>query len=426
MPAYYDNKTKTWFAKFRYHDWTGKTHYTTRRGFAKKKDAQAFEAEYKMKAQHNPNLTVDSLVVEYLKDYKLYHKDSSYRAVKRTLENRVLPSFGNLSAAELKPYHIKEWQNELQTSGAAESSIMTYNTIFSSMLNWGMKYYGLPSNPFTITGKTGQNTRRGNMDFWELDEFQKFDAALDAAGEVNLRKQEQELVGLALYHDIALSQDADKDLTEISHQIVKALLKRGYISKLREVKEYLACMNLVALDISCKESVDTCKCLIINPKCRIRIALFLQSTVKMLKILLFINLNCGMINGLVVFRLGSLSLAGVLISLALKHIFPDAVKENFRSKGLSDEIYNAEHSTLLFKLFVIICHKEYNRYSLKTFLFFIISQLLNGINTVHLRHICLDKNKVRLIIFHETKQCLTGIHGAHTHIVVAKDTSGYR
>ena len=183
MPAYYDNKTKTWFAKFRYHDWTGKTHYTTRRGFAKKKDAQAFEAEYKMKAQHNPNLTVDSLVVEYLKDYKLYHKDSSYRAVKRTLENRVLPSFGNLSAAELKPYHIKEWQNELQTSGAAESSIMTYNTIFSSMLNWGMKYYGLPSNPFTITGKTGQNTRRGNMDFWELDEFQKFDAALDAAGE---------------------------------------------------------------------------------------------------------------------------------------------------------------------------------------------------------------------------------------------------
>ena len=185
MPAYYDNKTKTWYTKFRYQDWMGKTHYTTRRGFPKKKDAQAFEADYKFKAQHDPNLTIDTLVTEYLKEYKLYRKASSYQTVKRTLEKKVLPSFGHMPAADIKPYHIKKWQNELQTSGAAESSIRTYNVIFSTMLSWGMRYYGLESNPFDVTGKTGQKGRRGDMDFWELEEFQKFDAAL-AAGEEHI------------------------------------------------------------------------------------------------------------------------------------------------------------------------------------------------------------------------------------------------
>ena len=183
MPAYFDDKTKTWFAKFRYKDWTGKSHYTTRRGFARKKDAQTFEADFKLRAGHNPSLNMTALVEEYLKEYKLYRKASSYRAVKRTLEKRVLPSFGHLSAADIKPYHIKQWQNELQSSGAAESSIRTYNVIFSTLLSWATKYYGLASNPFNVTGKTGQKAQRDNMTFWELEDFNKFDTALAAAGE---------------------------------------------------------------------------------------------------------------------------------------------------------------------------------------------------------------------------------------------------
>ena len=37
MPAYRDEKTKTWYVKFGFTDWQGKSKHTTKRGFKTKK-----------------------------------------------------------------------------------------------------------------------------------------------------------------------------------------------------------------------------------------------------------------------------------------------------------------------------------------------------------------------------------------------------
>ena len=42
MPAFKDSKTGKWFAKFYYTDWIGDRKQKWKRGFATKKEAQAF------------------------------------------------------------------------------------------------------------------------------------------------------------------------------------------------------------------------------------------------------------------------------------------------------------------------------------------------------------------------------------------------
>ena len=46
MPAYKDNNTGNWFAKFYYTDWQGTKQQKWKRGFATKKEALAFERDF--------------------------------------------------------------------------------------------------------------------------------------------------------------------------------------------------------------------------------------------------------------------------------------------------------------------------------------------------------------------------------------------
>ena len=46
MPAFKDSKTGKWFAKFYYTDWIGDRKQKWKRGFATKKEAQAFERDF--------------------------------------------------------------------------------------------------------------------------------------------------------------------------------------------------------------------------------------------------------------------------------------------------------------------------------------------------------------------------------------------
>lgn len=46
MSTYKDDKTNTWYAYFRYTDWTGARKQKMKRGFATKREAIAFEQSY--------------------------------------------------------------------------------------------------------------------------------------------------------------------------------------------------------------------------------------------------------------------------------------------------------------------------------------------------------------------------------------------
>ena len=66
MPVYKDDKRGTWYCKIRYTDWQGNRKETTRRGFATKREAKEYEAEYLNKMAGSADMTLQSLFDIYI------------------------------------------------------------------------------------------------------------------------------------------------------------------------------------------------------------------------------------------------------------------------------------------------------------------------------------------------------------------------
>ena len=137
--AAFKNKTNgTWYVQFRYTDWKGERQQKLKRGFATKKEAQAWEREFLMQKQADVNMTFESFA-------QLYEKD--------------------LTDAKGKPY--------------SPTYLKTVHNQLSALFNHAVRYYGLQVNPAAKAGNMGVEERR-EMLFWTKEEYLKFaDAMMD-------------------------------------------------------------------------------------------------------------------------------------------------------------------------------------------------------------------------------------------------------
>lgn len=91
MPAYKDEKTGKWFAKFYYTNWQGIKKQKWKRGFATKKEALGFERDFLEKQSANPDMTFQNL-------YEIYMEDMAARLKQSTLPlNEILNSTSMLN-----------------------------------------------------------------------------------------------------------------------------------------------------------------------------------------------------------------------------------------------------------------------------------------------------------------------------------------
>lgn len=91
MPAYFDEKKKTWYVKFRYRDFTGKLKDTTKRGFKRKKDAQQYEINFKQ--AHNgdfSHLPFSMIVERYLQHQKNVVRKMTFSNTKNIINKNIL------------------------------------------------------------------------------------------------------------------------------------------------------------------------------------------------------------------------------------------------------------------------------------------------------------------------------------------------
>lgn len=82
MPVYRDEKNNTWKVYYRYTDWDGTTHQSTKRGFKTKRDAQAWEREQHSKSSGNLDMTFRSFAEQYTEDMK--SRTKKYLGYQRT------------------------------------------------------------------------------------------------------------------------------------------------------------------------------------------------------------------------------------------------------------------------------------------------------------------------------------------------------
>ena len=179
MAAFKNKDNGTWYVQFRYTDWKGERQQKLKRGFATKKEAQAWEREFLMEKQADINMTFESFVGLYEKDIKPKLKLNTWMTKESIIQRKILPYFRKRKLSEITAKDIIDWQNEIRgltdNNGKPLSTtyLKTVHNQLSAIFNHAIRYYGLQVNPAQRAGNMGTEERR-EMLFWTKEEYTKF------------------------------------------------------------------------------------------------------------------------------------------------------------------------------------------------------------------------------------------------------------
>ena len=183
MAAFKNKENGTWYVQFRYTDWKGERQQKLKRGFATKKEAQAWEREFLMEKQADINMSFESFVGLYEKDIKPKIKLNTWITKESIIKQKILPYFQKRKLSEITAKDIIDWQNEIREltdchgSPLSKTYLKTVHNQLSAIFNHAIRYYGLQINPAQKAGNMGVEEKK-EMLFWTKDEYTKFSEAM--------------------------------------------------------------------------------------------------------------------------------------------------------------------------------------------------------------------------------------------------------
>ena len=184
MPAYKDKKKNTWYAKFNYKDWKGEIKFTTKRGFATKREALEYENEFKLHIAGDLDMNFEEFVKLYREDHYPRIRVSTAANKDHIIDTKLIPYFKNFKITEIKAKDVVKWQNELLSyrdpktgKPYAKTYLKTVHNQLSAIMNFAVKYYDLSENPVEKAGSIGISNAE-EMQFWTLEEYLRFADAM--------------------------------------------------------------------------------------------------------------------------------------------------------------------------------------------------------------------------------------------------------
>ena len=181
LPAYKDKIKNTWYAKIRYTDWTGKIRETTKRGFARKKDALLYEEKFKRECVYSSGITFGELYDIYMADITIRLRISTCYGRDKIFKNHILPYFKDLKCNEITPAKIRKWQNTLISKNKYAPSYLRYmNNQLTIIFNFAVKYCNLDKNPMKKVDTMGTGKPNRPINIWSTKDFNKFIANVDS------------------------------------------------------------------------------------------------------------------------------------------------------------------------------------------------------------------------------------------------------
>lgn len=178
MPAYktLDEKgrVKSWFSSCYYRDWKGERHRKVKRGFPTRAAALEWERDFIDKQAGNPSMLFSSLVARYLEDFIHRVRPTTYENAQRIIKLSILPTFENVPIDKISPAAVREWENSLlsRTPPLSQTTLKVYCRRLSAILNFAVKFYGLPYNPLTRAGSIGKS--ENHIAYWTPQQFTRF------------------------------------------------------------------------------------------------------------------------------------------------------------------------------------------------------------------------------------------------------------
>lgn len=179
MPAYYDEKTKSWYCKFYYTDYTGTKKQKKKRGFKLQREAKEWERNFLETQQADLSMTFENFVKIYNEDMKHRLREHTFIQKQYVIDKKLLPFFGKIPVSQITPAHVRKWQNCLMAyrdendKPYSETYLRTINNQLSAIMNYAVRYYNLRENPCRKAGSIGKS-HADEMQFWTTDEFKKF------------------------------------------------------------------------------------------------------------------------------------------------------------------------------------------------------------------------------------------------------------
>lgn len=176
---------KRWYVFVRYKDWTGQTKQHKKEGFERKADAKEYERTFLEQKTGSSDMSFQTLYTLYMEDCKTRLKPTTYNTKNAMFVKHILPYLGKLEAGKIGPADIRKWQNTLmdiktKSDTYSPTYLKTINNQVSALFNYGVKFYGLKSNPCRQAGSMGKN-HADTMQFWTVDEFNSFLAAISSS-----------------------------------------------------------------------------------------------------------------------------------------------------------------------------------------------------------------------------------------------------
>lgn len=184
MPAYKNKARNSWYCSFYYTDWTGKRKRKKKEGFPSRKEAREYEAAFLMQRQGCCDMTFGALTDLYLEDCKNRCKPTSFYTKNYLIQTKILPYFKDMPVNRIKVSTVRYWQNDLlaqcgkRGQAYSDTYLKSIHLQLSAILNYGMRYYNLPSNSAAMCGSIGRK-KTTIMNFWTIDEFNRFLSCLE-------------------------------------------------------------------------------------------------------------------------------------------------------------------------------------------------------------------------------------------------------
>ncbi len=166
-----ERKNGQWVVCARYEDFAKEPHQHKKRGFATKREALEYERQYKAE-QRCAGLTFNKL-------RELYMDDCTHRVRKTTIDsitlslNRMTPYLERYEVKDITPQVVRQLQIELLDKNYSPGTVKETVGKLSAMMNYGVRYYNLPSNPCRVAGNI-KKTQAKELVVWSNDEFKRF------------------------------------------------------------------------------------------------------------------------------------------------------------------------------------------------------------------------------------------------------------
>ena len=154
---------------------------------------------------------------------EVYFEDKQNEPKKRTMKNKrymmgqhIIPYFDNQMMSEITAGQIIQWQNEMQTKGFSEAYLRMIQNQLTSLFTHASRIYDLHTNPCKKVKSMGSLDNR-RLDFWTVDEYQKFIQTMVPGGRYYLIFEILFWTGCRIGELLALTpKDVDFERNQIS------------------------------------------------------------------------------------------------------------------------------------------------------------------------------------------------------------------